>query len=152
MNTPLSEISKNQSAILDIYNHLKRCDQDFVPQLSSYVDIKSYSEKLYNNALRYEYWSKDNLVGLLAVYLNESHSTAFITNLSIEQAFMGSLKAKSLLDFCISELKQKTKIKELVLEVYIINTRAIKFYNKRGFVKFKDLSENRIELIKKINE
>lgn len=64
-----------------IEKHLFECSNSFIPPLESYVDISSYSEKLKTSAVRFEAWSKNQLVSLIACYLNdEITKMGFITN------------------------------------------------------------------------
>ena len=53
-----------------IAEHLARCDADFVPPLSGRVEINDYAKKISIKAKRFEAWSGDILVGLVAAYCN----------------------------------------------------------------------------------
>ena len=48
------EYKINQSSNLDILQHLNNCDDNFIPKLSSKVNLKDYSNKIFENAVRIE--------------------------------------------------------------------------------------------------
>ena len=126
------EIETNRSSIADIKRHLWSVSPQFVPELSSYVDIDKYAEKLYNKAQRIEIWEQGLLEGLLAYYLNTEGRFAFITNVSISPRIMGGGVASEMLKRLIEDNKGIIDI--IRLEVNICNERAIHFYEKNGFV------------------
>jgi hypothetical protein len=73
--------SINKSSELEIKKHLISVSKNFVPELDSYVNIEEYSKKLFEKSTRIEAYSGENLIGLIAIYLNNSDS--FITNYSV---------------------------------------------------------------------
>ncbi len=120
----------HKSTYEQVYNHLKKCNESFQPKLSSYVNIKEYSEKIFKNAILFEHFEKDELVGLIAGYkLTESF---YITNVSTEPEYSGMGIGKALLDDC-EEFCEKYFINAIKLEVKPENKRAIEFYIKNGF-------------------
>ena len=89
MNEPI-EYTVNQASAQLIAEHLLRCDADFIPQLSSRVEISSYSQKIASKATRWEAWSDGTLVGLVAAYCNNSESgTAYISTVSVLPEWTG---------------------------------------------------------------
>jgi ribosomal protein S18 acetylase RimI-like enzyme len=118
--------------LLEVYLHLQKCANHFIPCLKTRVDIKSYSEKIYLNSLTFECWSNITLAGLLSVYFNKQ-TTAFITNISVLPAYykksIASNLLKRLIDYAI-----KHKIKKIDLEVNNKNYKAINLYKKLGFL------------------
>ena len=62
-------------------------NKSFVPKLESYVDIELYADKLYKLANRFEVFSDNTLVALLAIYINKDEGNAFITNLSVSEQY-----------------------------------------------------------------
>jgi hypothetical protein len=62
----LLNFSNNKACLGDILNHLSKVDSSFVPNLSSYIDLKLYSKKISENAERVELWRNEVLVDLLA--------------------------------------------------------------------------------------
>ena len=86
----------HKSTYEQIYNHLKKCNESFKPKLSSYVNLKEYSEKIYKKAILFEYFENEKLVGLIAGYpLTESF---YITNVSTDPDFSGRGIGKTLLE------------------------------------------------------
>ena len=122
----------NQSKFSDIYNHLKHCDKYFTPFLSSYVNLNTYSKKLENNADRFEYWSNQKLIGLLAIYKRANTNSVFITNMSLINSFFAKGYANNLINKAVLFYKD-VGFSKIDLEVNISNIRAIKFYSKNMF-------------------
>lgn len=138
----------NFSSIEQIFAHLKACDTFFVPKLSSYVSIEAYSEKLFDKAVRIECFEENELLGLLAFYVNLDSNSCFITNVSVDK----KLKGKKIGDSLIFELDNyclENNINHIQLEVRKENVKAIYFYKKHNFVLLKESIDN-FELQKKI--
>ncbi len=133
------EIKKNTSVVSDIETHLMEVSDSFVPNLSSYVDIKQYAVKLFEKAQRIEVWEDNRLVGLLAYYQNFNDMSAFITNVSIEKGFMGSGLATEMINKMVDAVSGTLGV--IGLEVNKDNERALSFYLKNGFVE-SELKEN----------
>ena len=60
----------NKTNVDEIIKHLNLCDENFTPPLSSRINIRDYAIKITNNAVRFEATIGENLIGLLAVYIN----------------------------------------------------------------------------------
>lgn len=130
----LFKFKRNHTRVNDILRHLSKCDYDFNPNLSSYVDLDLYSKKLCGKAERFEIWSNNNLVGLLAVYSNKKDNLLFISNLSLDKEIRGQNMGNKLIDLMLNEYKVNSNFfKRIRLEVKKDNTSAIKFYKKNGF-------------------
>lgn len=112
-----------------IINHLKKCNDSFVPKLDGYVKIDEYSNKLFTNSIRFEAIINNELVGLICLYEKDN---LFITNFSILPSFHGKELSKTLLEFCV-DYYRGTKFSEIELEVDPQNSRAINFYKKNNF-------------------
>ena len=126
------EIKTNVSSVADIKEHLRSVSSQFVPELSSYVDIDKYSEKLFEKAQRIEIWEDGHLEGLLAYYLNSESRFAFITNVSISPRIMREGMASEMIKRLIED---NTGVIDVIrLEVNISNERARRFYTKNGFL------------------
>lgn len=138
------KITQNESNEENIFKHLKKCSNQFIPSLDTYVDIKLYSKKIYKQANRFEIFENGYLKGLVAVYIN--NSKGFITNVSIEKEYQGKNLAKTLLDNCFTFLILNS-CKIVSLNVNINNTKAINFYLKNGFKQIK--KENDILIMEK---
>ena len=119
-----------------IYNFLVDNDNAFNPAFSTNVDLKKYSEKLYNNAKIYEAWDEDSLVGLLTVYINTLEKKAFIPYICVKRSGLGT----SLFSFFLSDLCNCNCVE---LEVRKNNLKAIDFYKKMGFVMVSENNEKK---------
>lgn len=133
---------KNKHADADaIQAHLNRCKDDFIPSLDKIVNIAAYGKKIAENTITFEAWQNNNLIGLIAAYLNdENNLLGFITNVSVEKEFVGKGIASQLLMNCINFAKEK-EYKEIALEVNLNNQQAIKLYEKFLF-KEKAIKDN----------
>ncbi len=137
---------------VDIALHLHECDIQFSPLLSSYVNIDNYTEKIKNNALTFEAWHNNKLVGLVACYANDiKHIEAYITNISVLATYTKKGIAGNLLDKCI-RLMQKKDFKSISLEVIKENCQAIYLYEKRGFIERQTISNKSIVMQKSLEE
>jgi ribosomal protein S18 acetylase RimI-like enzyme len=113
--------------------HFKCCDNSFQPSLSSRVDLSDYACKLLIAAKRFEAWSGDQLIGLVAAYCNDpSGFTAFITSVSVLPAYQGQGIAAQLLDNCLKQLRMQG-FGLVKLEVNPQNEKAAALYKKYGF-------------------
>lgn len=122
--------STNKASVISISNHLFKVDHKFVPKLSSYIDIESYSRKIFEKAERIELWKNDELMGLLAFYTNENR--IFITNVSLDSSIQSLGYGKQLFKLFFEHIKNR-KIKNIDLEVSSSNIKAINFYKTIGF-------------------
>ena len=124
----------DKASAAEITEHLARCNADFVPPLSSRVEIDKYAQKIASNATRFEAWSAGTLAGLVAVYCNDQEkSIAYITSISVLKARAGEGIAARLMNRCIEHAKA-LGMKQVSLEVAEGNTPAIRLYEKSGFV------------------
>jgi ribosomal protein S18 acetylase RimI-like enzyme len=126
----------------DIQTHLAACDGQFFPKLSSRVDLRDYSSKLFEQACTFEAWHERSLAGLVAAYFQDSvgHS-GFISNVSVLRDFSGEGLASDLMDRC-TEKARKLGLRELRLEVAPTNSPAIHLYRKFKFVECGRTSTN----------
>jgi len=119
---------------LFIFRMKRQCDVNFVPQLSGRVDLNEYGAKIFNNAIRFEAWSGDILIGLIAVYCNDlQHRRAYVTTVSVLTDSMGKGVASRLMSECIAYVTA-LDFQCLELEVNQHNRDAISLYEKKGFV------------------
>lgn len=122
----------SHASLSEIEYHLTECSDLFVPVLSSYVDLHKYSVKIVTNAITFEAWEENYLVGLIAAYKNKEAKTFFITNISVVASFQGKTVAKKLLEFFFNMCRDDL-YNTVSLEVYKINDKAVSFYEKQGF-------------------
>jgi ribosomal protein S18 acetylase RimI-like enzyme len=128
------EYCLNKASESELVQHLSHCDADFVPTLSSRMEINDYAKKLANYAVRFEAWSDDALVGLVAAYCNDAtRRTAYISSVSVVSARHGYGVASELLRQCVAHAKC-LEMEQIDLEVGRSNSKAINLYAKSGFV------------------
>lgn len=138
------EYKINQSNNYNILSHLEKCDKDFIPELSTKVNLKAYSNKIFENAIRIEAWIDNSLIGLIAVYQNNLKEEMFITNVSIEKKYTGNGIADALMNELIV-LFHSQKINKIKLEVDANNAKALNLYKKYNF-KLESYNENTLTL------
>jgi len=121
--------SENKSNSNQIHNHLLKCDKSFLPKLSTYINIKEYSKKIFTKSIRFECFDGARLIGLIAAYKGEK---LYITNVSTDPDYakegIGTALMKMSEDYC-----KNNKLKIIELEVKVQNDRAISFYEEKGF-------------------
>lgn len=128
------DLTVKQATAGEIRDHLQRCDNSFVPPLSSKVDVADYSLKLAQKAVTFEAFDGRKLIGLVAAYFTkENHNEAYITNVSVIGSYEGTGLAFKLMTLCMEYAKEK-KFSSIVLEVSVLNKRAIRFYERLGFI------------------
>jgi GNAT superfamily N-acetyltransferase/2-polyprenyl-3-methyl-5-hydroxy-6-metoxy-1,4-benzoquinol methylase len=133
MSTAVEYLS-NKASAAEIAEHLSRCDADFMPPLSGRVEIGGYAKKIASKATRFEAWSGNTLVGLVAAYCNDQESRmAYITSVSVLKAWKGKGIAARLVGQCVGHAKA-VGMRQISLEVASDNTPTIKLYEKSGFV------------------
>ncbi|MBM4144873.1 MAG: GNAT family N-acetyltransferase [Nitrospira sp.] len=137
MSEPV-KYSLNKASEAAIIEHLRTCDADFVPLLSGRVEINDYAQKIASKATRFEAWSGDTLIGLVAAYCNnQENRIAYITSVSVLREWMGKGVATCLMRQCI-ENARASGMWQISLEVAEDNMPAIVLYKKSGFVAGKE--------------
>lgn len=136
----------NSANQFEITKHLERCNLLFKPPLDTSVNIKEYSEKLFEKSFRFEVKNNSELIGLAAVYFLPDKT--FVSNFSIEKQWLGKGISKELMRRVINESKEKN-LKCICLEVFKENKRAVSFYSRYGFVLDQE-DENKLILKKEI--
>lgn len=120
----------------DIYVHLEKCNNFFVPPLEQRTDLKEFSEKIFQKAITFEYWDNQVLVGMVSAYFNDKKNlTGFINNVSILDEYKKKNIASNLLTMCLKYAEQH-EFTEIMLEVSKNNNPAIQLYKKFGFYNF----------------
>ena len=117
----------------NVFTHLVKCNDNFIPKLTDKVDIAAYSKKIAENSVTFEAWLKDELIGLIAAYFNDSKNhVGFITNVSTVKEYSGKGIASRLMKSCIKYAGEH-QFNEIALEVFNKNVGAIQLYKKFGF-------------------
>ena len=81
-----------------------------------------------------------SLIGLIAIYNNESEKEGYLTNFSVDPNYVGSGIGTSLLNECVEYFKS-LRYGLIRLEVFNLNHRALEFYKKRGFDVYKSYGD-----------
>lgn len=140
--------TENKSNPLNIQEHLLLCDKSFKPRLSKKVNIKDYSQKLFEKSHRFEAWDKEVLIGLIAVYINDPDKKAvFITNVSIMDGYKGKGAASTLMKNVISKTRELGFV-DIQLEVSNNNEEAIGLYKKFNFTVFHETPKSSFMVLK----
>lgn len=116
----------------------------FIPHLDMQVDIQEYAQKIFENALRIEYFDEDKICGFLGCYMNESENFSFITTISVEPAYHKKGIAQLLLNTLVNVCLANRNIHRIQLEVAEVNSKAISFYKKNNFIKIEQKSQIQI--------
>ncbi|WPU24867.1 GNAT family N-acetyltransferase [Cedecea neteri] len=120
--------------------HLKECDLAFSAPLSERVDIISYAQKLHENAICFEAWQGEVLVGLVGIYCQPASEMAFISNVSVLPAHHRQGIGGILLEKSIGYARQQGVL-SVKLEVAAKSQSAIALYTKYGFSSEKTTEE-----------
>ncbi len=127
------EYSLNKASAEEIGQHLRKCDVDFVPFLSSRVEIGDYAKKIASKAMRCEAWSNGTLIGMVATYCNDPEkSVAYVTSVSLIKEWMRKGIAAHMMSQCIKYVHAHG-MRQIYLEVASDNVPAIRLYEKCGF-------------------
>ena len=128
------EIKINYASFEKLINFYNNNNTIFYPPLDSQVQsIEDYVRKLENNATIFEAWIDTELVGLVAIYLNNyKNKTGFITSVIVSLKNQKQGIANKLLNETIKYAHEKEFLK-INLEVHKENSSAINLYKKLGF-------------------
>lgn len=151
INNQNFELKMNQITLDELITIHKKCDNDFIPKLSSRVKIEDYCKKLYNfsDLVSIHLSNKKSPIGLVAIYCNNLNSKeSFISSICILKEYRGIGLSKILLKEAI-ELSKNKGMMSISLEVGKSNFAAIKLYESYGF---KVLEENQLTYLMKLNE
>lgn len=134
----LTKLEYNLENLAFLRTKVKSFDQNFNPQLSLFLDIDSYVDKLLLNAYVEILTIGNEFVGFYAIYVNdEMKENAYLTFIAISDEYKGCGHGQFLLDRCINISKNKG-FRNIKLEVYPDNEKAIRLYKKNGFVFLSD--------------
>lgn len=126
------DFARSRASEKQVLDHLLRCDGRYHPPLSRRVDIAEYARKLHTRAERLEAWHADDLVGMVAIYLDEAAGGAFISSVSVDDAFAGRGIGSRLVGDAIA-LARSRGSGTVALEVSPQSPAAIRVYLKHGF-------------------
>ena len=126
------EYARSRASERQVFDHLTRCDGCYSPPLSQRVDLVEYARKLRSRAETLEAWSGGDLVGVVAIYINETSAKAFVSSVSVDEAFAGRGIGSRLVGDAIA-LARSRGTGAISLEVSPQSRRAIQVYEKHGF-------------------
>jgi ribosomal protein S18 acetylase RimI-like enzyme len=120
----------------EIFLHLEKCKDNFIPPLDQTVDLSEYAKKIADRSMTFEAWINNTLAGLVAAYFNdaENHS-GYITNVSVLGNYKGKGIGYELMNRCI-EFAIQNSFNQIKLEVAENNDNAIQLYKKLNFTIF----------------
>ncbi|MBB1419452.1 GNAT family N-acetyltransferase [Pseudoalteromonas sp. SG44-1] len=122
----------NEGDFTPFFKLLNEVDADFSPTLSSRVNLEQYALKLLKVATVFGVYKKNQLVGAIAVYMNDLDSkVAFCPFIAILPSSRGQGLSQRLLELAIAELKSK-QFNSLSLTVRA-DSPASHLYKKVGF-------------------
>lgn len=126
--------SRNRSDYNHILTHIETNRASIFFGSEKEQDLIQFSHKIAENAERFEYWSKNLLIGLVACYFNDKDTlTGYITVASVASGFrntgVGSELLKTTLQYGLDN-----GFKSVKLEVNVQNQKAIAFYKKFDFI------------------
>jgi ribosomal protein S18 acetylase RimI-like enzyme len=134
MNCSELQFRTKTASCKSIREHLIMCEDSFNPALQTYVDIEKYGKKIFDNAVTFESWDGDVLVGLVAAYYNNNETKiGYIPNVSVLEQYQGHGFASQLLMTAIDFGRQRGFVR-VDLELNIKNTKALRLYEQLGFV------------------
>lgn len=121
------------AALKDIFLCLSKSSQLFSVPLDKRVNIRAYTQKLFERSITFEAWIDHELVGLAAVYFDDKRSdSAFITHFGVLKDYQKLGVGSKLMNMCIEYAKAKG-FQSLILEVYKQDQYAVAFYNAFGY-------------------
>jgi len=129
-----------------ILTHLNHCNNQFVPALSTRFSLEVYAKKMADYAILFEAWADEQLIGMVAMYLNEQKH-GYITNVSVYNEYGSKGIAKQIF-VNLMEYSKANEISEIKLEVSAINIAAINLYKYFGFESIEE-ENNQIIMLKK---
>jgi len=129
----MSYITINTSSTEDICKWLNEMDDEFMPPLRNFVEFRTYAEKIFKNASRFEIYKEGKLRGLLAAYFNESEKMAFVTIFGITKGDRTVSDIRKLFTTFLLEFISNPQMQYVELEVHILNKSLLRFYNKLNF-------------------
>lgn len=126
----------------EIQNILQNCRNDFFNQsLNNDETIGNLSRKFDVFGRVLAAYEEEIPAGFIAYYVNDETKTAYISMIIIQKAYQGQGIGSVLLDAMLADCKNASQ-QSVRLEVANENKKAIGFYEKRGFVREGNASDN----------
>lgn len=123
----------NTATKKEIYNHLIICNDIFIPKLNTRIDISTFSDKIFEKAIKFEAWHNNILIGLVSAYFNNLETgTGFINNVSVLPEYHKKGIASQLIKNS-EDYAKKNNFRQIQLEVNKNNFSAVNLYKKNKF-------------------
>lgn len=129
----MSQITINKSSAAEIHKWFLEVNQEFIPPLENFVEFKTYSDKIFINARRFELYVDDTIKGLLAAYFNHENKKVFVTIFGICKDYRTISNIRQLFISFLKEFLKDQKMEYVELEVHHQNKSLLRFYNKLNF-------------------
>jgi ribosomal protein S18 acetylase RimI-like enzyme len=112
---------------------LHEADEDYLPRLSSLVDINEYSRKLIENAAVFVGVRSGEDMGAVAIYANDQKMRcSYISTITVLRKFRESGLGMKLLDHA-EHFAKGQEMRQILLETSISALAAQKLYKKCGY-------------------
>lgn len=109
-------------------------DEESVKTLQNKIEINSYVKKIRKKAMTIEVWLDNNLVGIIACYVNsETKTNAYITYFCVHPKVQGLGLAKKMYHFLLRK-DELSRFKSIFLKVDKDNLKALTLYKSLGFI------------------
>lgn len=123
----------NKATAEQLLTHLRQCDAAFLAALAQRTDLAAYADKLTRYAERFEAWANGQLVGVIALYCNDTQTQqAYISHVSTLPAWQGQGIAQALLNRTC-DYASVVGMTHIQLEVAADNHAAFRLYQQQGF-------------------
>lgn len=133
-----------------IYKFLLQIDDSFPEKLSDRVVLEDFAEKISNKAEVFTEIDNDQIVGMVAGYINDTETkVSYINIVGVLEEYRGKGISQKLLKEFIDASREKD-FEIIKLEVEKDNKSAIKIYKRLGFVEEK--VTNKIHMMCKVKE
>lgn len=137
---------KNKATAAELLAHLQQCDAEFMAALAQRTNLPAYADKLTRYAERFEAWTNGQLVGVVALYCNDTQTgQAYISHISTLPTWQGHGIAKTLLQRAYSHA-HTAGMEHILLEVAMDNLVALRLYQRQGFVATGQITHTRQQL------
>ena len=125
------EHCNRQQCLESIYLFLDNINNEYNPPLSAKVDLRQYTEKIFDNAVLFVRNDNSNIVGMVVLYCNdENKEKAYIPLVGVLPSHRRRGIAKELMQEAISYVKSKDFN---VIGIHSNNPIAVKAYCDLGF-------------------
>lgn len=123
------EYKKNTSSFDAVLVHLLHVDRTYYIPLSERVNLREYSQKIIDKAIRQEAWLNGILVGLVAYYINLTQDALFVTNVSVSPEIRGLGVASKLMQI----LQEDASCLHMSKIDLVADSSVVGFYMKNGY-------------------